>query len=226
MLMEKDTRIQDARMLAGKRSPYLQTVMRFLRSTATFLFDAFFDVSPIAIAVDTQEDSIRWSLSASRREPPTPPFGPKHTNTHTHTSLSYSTHSTFPYTAQCRLWCRCYYNNSSTFHYTALPPKKHVYTQKKLCDVCYINIILTISIYDVYKWLFFLPEVLYTFFLLTLYCPCMLCFPLPNTNLGLKKKKITYLNALYIYIFFRYISGWYKTLSRLNPARELNKPWI
>lgn len=62
-----------------KTNPYLQTVMRFLRSTATFLLDAFFDVRPIAIAVWMQDASIRWSLNTSSREPPTPPFGPKHT---------------------------------------------------------------------------------------------------------------------------------------------------
>lgn len=68
-----------------KTKPYLHTVMRFLRSTAMFLLDAFFDVKPIAIAVWTQAASIRWSLNASSREPPTPPFGPKHTKHTLHT---------------------------------------------------------------------------------------------------------------------------------------------
>lgn len=38
---------------------YLQTVMRFFRSTATLRADAFFDARPIAIAVWMQPDSIQ-----------------------------------------------------------------------------------------------------------------------------------------------------------------------
>lgn len=85
----------------NEAKPYLQTVMRFLRSTATFLFDAFFDVRPIAIALWTQAASIRWSLNASSREPPTPPFGPKHTKHTPHTLLHHRTTWTFP---QMMLW--------------------------------------------------------------------------------------------------------------------------
>lgn len=41
------------------RDVYLQTVMRFFRSTPTLRADAFFDVRPIAIAVWMQPDSIQ-----------------------------------------------------------------------------------------------------------------------------------------------------------------------
>lgn len=41
------------------RDLYLQTVMRFFRSTPTLRADAFFDVRPIAIAVWMQPDSIQ-----------------------------------------------------------------------------------------------------------------------------------------------------------------------
>lgn len=41
------------------RDVYLQTVMRFFRSTQTLRADAFFDVRPIAIAVCIQPDSIQ-----------------------------------------------------------------------------------------------------------------------------------------------------------------------
>lgn len=41
------------------RDVYLQTVMRFFRSTQTLRADAFFDVRPIAIAVWIQPDSIQ-----------------------------------------------------------------------------------------------------------------------------------------------------------------------
>lgn len=41
------------------RDVYLQTVMRFFRSTATLLAEAFFDVRPRAMAVWTQPDSIQ-----------------------------------------------------------------------------------------------------------------------------------------------------------------------
>lgn len=86
-----------------KIKSYLHTVIRFFRSTATFLLDAFFDVRPIAIAVWTQDASIRWSLNASSREPPTPPFGPKHT-LHTHTHTHHSTNCTFPRITDMMLW--------------------------------------------------------------------------------------------------------------------------
>jgi len=39
-----------------QQTSYLQTVIRFLRSTPTFLEDDFFDVRPIAIAVWRQPD--------------------------------------------------------------------------------------------------------------------------------------------------------------------------
>ena len=55
---------------------YLQTVMRFLRSTQTLRVDAFFDVSPIAISVGMETDAFHQrvrSPTESRRCTRTPP---------------------------------------------------------------------------------------------------------------------------------------------------------
>ena len=66
------------------RDVYLQTVMRFFRSTPTLRADAFFDVRPIAIAVWMQPDSIQrrprglFGIRAQARTPPSPPVSYKH----------------------------------------------------------------------------------------------------------------------------------------------------
>lgn len=55
---------------------YLQTMMRFFRSTPTLLAEAFFGVRPIAIAVWMQPDSIQrrprglFVIRAQARTPP------------------------------------------------------------------------------------------------------------------------------------------------------------
>lgn len=66
------------------RDVYLQTVMRFFRSTPTLRADAFFDVRPIAIAVWMQPDSIQrrprglFGIRAQARTPPSPPVSYKY----------------------------------------------------------------------------------------------------------------------------------------------------
>lgn len=70
---------------AGRRcrDVYLQTVMRFFRSTPMLRADAFFDARPIAIAVWMQPDSIQrrprglFGIRAQARTPPSPPVSYK-----------------------------------------------------------------------------------------------------------------------------------------------------